>query len=450
MDKKRLVNTPRVEIGSEQYKKDADFMKLFDSYEEYLAYLEAWQGIKTTYHPSTAPTVTYPDNLFTGLVPLECFADYWDYLRNAALYFSSAELDLFEVFATYEEYLGYLDYRYGCSDSIPTAVGYLVKDKTRASRMKTAAARHKRAEALLVSHQKKAHKDQPSAVPYKRVRVLQPQCIETAYVQFNDRSRDAAFLQAFEAYEEYLDYLAECYDGYEAVTVFDVTGLRLSEYAAGRCKSNHCGLEMTTTHAENLSELRLIKSAMPRLSKKAAKHILALIHSTLGTDYKLIQSAIPGLPKKSAKQLLNLVHFESEDKDKMVSYKSVVEYLLTMLRPDLTADVRKELSKTFTPRVNYAAYKELRKLIEAIYNAIEEAKNDNGKGGDEEEDEPASGSSDKASDEADPDGASHVGTYVNRRPVCSQKRLVPNKAAKETPAPVKLDNSVCIPGALYA
>ena len=41
---KRLVSTPRVEVGSPQYKADAAFLKLFNSYEEYLANLPTWQS----------------------------------------------------------------------------------------------------------------------------------------------------------------------------------------------------------------------------------------------------------------------------------------------------------------------------------------------------------------------------------------------------------------------
>lgn len=173
---KRFVNTPRVEIGSPQYEADAALMKLFDSYEEYLSYTADWQKGWTSYHPSIAPTATYPEE----------------------------------------------------SDAAACAS----KTMSRAYRRKRTVVHHKRSVRNSEILDKKVESTERSkANLYKRERILQPQCIgfSRIYPDFNGHS--SAFLQLFETYDDYLDYLADCYGSENSGFGFaiDVTGLRISE-----------------------------------------------------------------------------------------------------------------------------------------------------------------------------------------------------------------------------
>lgn len=384
-ESKRLVNTPRVEIGSPQYDADAALMKLFDSYWEYLEYEADWQKDWTSYHPSIAPTIILSDSHGITISRLELLDSY------------------------YEEYVDHLGYWEYCQ-SIQEVRSEEYSDESNpcVSRRNNTAMRHKPGKKLLDSLQKKPSSGKRGALPYKRCRILQPQCIE------------AAFEKVFESAAEYSDY--KYFGSFEPITIFEVSGLRISEQPAKHGKSSKVPQDKVSQktsdlHMENLYELRLIMLAIPGISKDTAKTLQQLIYGYL-----------EGNGKKS----------EGEN---------LLDYLCSLVRPDLKKGEIPSMEKVLSLST-FRAYAEVKRLVEAVtFVDFEDSVSD------VEENKPAHSKSKliptsdffpmtaDSSEEA-ADGSS---AYVDRRRACISSTAHRNVSLKETQVHLTMERPNFIP-----
>ncbi len=302
--KKRFVETPRVEIGSPQYKADAATMKLFGSYEDYLEFLAVWQSDWVSYHPSTTPTVTYSVDFLRkpDMDLVRLFSSYESYLETLTAYYGREAFHSYsflsdefpvEFIRTHEEYLGYLEYcrstLVDCSDCT-SSKGYLCKDTSAAIRRNASAKASQRSEKLFkVSSQKCENTTSLKRLPYKRGRFLQPQCIAIARLFINSSGNEVVV----KPHGPSRTYLIQ--PGYDLFGYFDITsddyelkltGIRFSERPAKCHKRNYPRSKISKVHAERLYELDLLMSAMPGISKKTAKKLLQLICNYLEANEK--------------------------------------------------------------------------------------------------------------------------------------------------------------------
>lgn len=368
-----FVFTPRVEIGSPQYKADVSFMKLFDSYESYLSYEADLQKPWTSYHPSTTPTVTTLDDL--------------------------------------------------CNSSEETAI----KDSTRAFRRNYTAVSHKHPNKKF-SHLSKKHGSH-SAV-YKRARILQPQCVSLVHVSFAVVGQSKEFVDLFGSYEEYLDYLYDCYSSNEPATpdfYLEVSGLRISEQSPKYCTDS----QLTTTqkvnhdaHVESLYELRLITSALPGIPVKTAKRLQQLVYSYLDGNGK-----------------------KSED-------ESLLDYLLPLARPDLSNGEISSTEKVLSLS-SFTAYMEVKRLVELVkFMSFDDSSEDCGESKEDHSNKKLIPTSDffpKAPDDTRKQDPAQSNTHVDHRHLIISHSAPPRIPLKETPVPIIMEKPqfLCQPSRLF-
>lgn len=402
----RYVNTPRVEIGSPQYEADSALMKLFDSYHEYLSYVADWQKPWTSCHPSIATTNAYPADLCCETSFMKAFDSYYeDYLNamriNCTCNSVTAAFFL-RQFVDYEEYLSFLSYiysDYGCLVSEPIVIEGSNKDMARAHRRERTAVCHRRSA-------EKPNGSNKSAL-YKRARILQPQCISLELVRFVDKGHTKAILSLFDSHDDYLDYLADCYNSNEPVAPdfsLEVNGLRISEQSSKCIKRERLPLEGYDARVENPYELHLIMSALPGISERVAKNLRQLIYGYLESNG------------------------EKSEGD------SLLDYLTPLVRPDMKKGISSV--KKVQSLGCFSAYAEVKRLVELVKFVILEAP-----GNSSEESEPNHHGKKPISTSAffpnSPDNSEQetecVSTYVNRRPTGSTHLSPVSISLKETP-----------------
>lgn len=427
MNNKRLVSTPNVEIGSPQYNADAALMKLFDSYWEYLEYEADWQKDWTSYHPSIAPTVTYPADFCCEVFFLELFGSYEEYLDALHFYYcnnSRAIAFFLKQFVDYEEYLSYLAHLYVDHDRLIDGISAVVpvsKNITQAYHRKNTAMRHKPGKKLLDSLQKKPSSGKRGALPYKRCRILQPQCIDVSYVYFgrNDNSGNIVAIQSLgssHVYPTLPEYIVPFEVNFEDFDL-EVSGLRVSEQPAKHGKSSMIPQKTSDLLMEKLYELRLIMLAIPGISKDTAKAIQQLIYSYLEGNGK-----------------------KSED-------ENLLDYLCPLVRPDLRMDNVSSMEKVLSLST-FRAYKEVKRLVDAVtFVDLENFVSD------VEENKPAHSKSKliptsdffpmtaDSSEEA-ADGSS---AYVDRRRACVSSTAHRNVSLKETQVHLTMERPNFVP-----
>lgn len=403
----RYVSTPRVEIGSPQYEADVALMKLFGSYEDYLIYTADWQKDWTSYHPSIAPTSTYPTDFCCEPSFMKVFDSYEDYLNALRIYYACNSVTVaffLRQFVNYEEYLNYLSYLYsdhGYLVNEPIVINGSGKNMSRAHRRDCTSMHHKR------SAEKSSASSNNNATHYKRARILQPQCISLEVVPFVDKGHTEAILGLFDSHDDYLDYLAYCYNSNEPVAPdfsLEVNGLRISEQSSKCIKRERLPLEGYDARVENPYELHLIMSALPGISERVAKNLRQLIYGYLESNG------------------------EKSEGD------SLLDYLTPLVRPDMKKGISSV--KKVQSLGCFSAYAEVKRLVELVKFVILEAP-----GNSSEESEPNHHGKKPISTSAffpnSPDNSEQetecVSTYVNRRPTGSTHLSPVSISLKETP-----------------
>ncbi len=412
----RYVNTPRVEIGSPQYEADVALMKLFDSYEDYLSYTVDWQKPWTSYHPSIAPTSTYPTDFCCEPSFMKVFDSYEDYLNALRIYYSCNSVTVaffLRQFVNYEEYLNYLSYLYSDHGHLvnePVVINDSGKNMSRAHRRDRTSMHHRRSAEKSSGNNNVTH--------YKRARILQPQCISLELVHFVGEGHTSAILGLFDSHDDYLDYLADCYGSNEPAAPdfgFEATGLRISEQPYKRLKSKRLPQESYDARVENRHELHLIMSAIPGISERVAKSLRQFIYGYL------------------------------ESKGEKSKDESLLDYLLPLVRPDMKKDISS--IKKVQSLGCFSAYAEVKRLVELVkFMSLEDSDN-SGKGNKPNHSGkkpiPTSDFFPKSPDSSEQKSES-ISAYVNRRSAGIGSSVPVNVSLKETPVHLIMERPMFI------